>query len=538
MPTSEAKGQLAEKRVAFRARMEQQGARRAFENFSGRTAMVLPGGGARGAYEAGALLAFQDAQLPTHILSATSVGSINAAGYAAHSETLVGNAEPLVETWHDLTPTAVGIEWTRYAWMLGGLIAASAGFGNLIRYLLAERGVALHLHDPRLTWFALGLAGTAVLLFYDHLPYLLYILRNTFRRTTWKPDRKKALWSLAANAVVWSFVGLAVHSLHMHARFQALLETHPVGALLVVVGMAVLVGLYYGLERSLSQQFHRFLRLPLHGGLFPNFERGRLLRQRIPVDALRASPIRVVFTTTDLEAGTVRYFSNAPPEALAALPGADRRFVAEEVSTTDDLMRAVIASSALPIVYEPIELAGRQYTDGAIVATQPLRPAIRLGADVVFVVVMDPPGRTRRELKTFIDVGLRALDILMSQSLVTDLKILGDINTACESAAAESGARPEEVEIDFGTRCFRYIKIFTIRPEAPLAGTVLDFAGETIAADVLRGYSDACAQIENFLAYAPQARFGQPRRTLRFSPERPAPQSGSGAPGRHPTPSA
>ena len=56
-----------------------------------RIAVVLSGGGARGAYEAGALLAFQDAQVPTHILAATSVGSINAADYAARSQTLVGN---------------------------------------------------------------------------------------------------------------------------------------------------------------------------------------------------------------------------------------------------------------------------------------------------------------------------------------------------------------------------------------------------------------------------------------------------------------
>ncbi len=513
--------------------MEEQGARRVWETFSGRIGMVLPGGGARGAYEAGVLLAFQDAAVPTHILAATSVGSINAAAYAAHSSTLVGNAERLVETWYDLTPTAVGIEWTRYAWMLGGLIAASAGFGNLLRYLAAERGIALHLHDPRLTWFALGLAGAAVLLFYDRLPYLLYVLRNLFRRTTWTPDRRKVLASLAANAVVWGFVALAVHSLHVHARFQALLQSHPPALVIVGVAMAALAGAYLWLRPSLGREFHRFLRLPLHGGLFPNFERGRLLRQRIPVGRLRTSPMRVIFTTTDLEAGTVRYFSNVPPEVLAELSGADRKFVAEEVSTADDLMRAVIASSALPIVYEPLELEGRQYTDGAIVATQPLRPAIRLGADVVFVVVMDPPGRGRRELKTFIDVGLRALDILMSQSLVTDLKMLGEINAACERAAAEHRLRPEEVEIDLGTRCFRYLKIFTIRPQAPLAGTVLEFAEDTIAGDILLGYRDAGAQIEQFLAYAPQARLGRPKRTLRFTPEQPAPQSNSGAAGRH-----
>ena len=39
------------------------------------------------------LMAFQDAEVPTHILTATSIGSINAASYAAHSEGFVGKAD-------------------------------------------------------------------------------------------------------------------------------------------------------------------------------------------------------------------------------------------------------------------------------------------------------------------------------------------------------------------------------------------------------------------------------------------------------------
>ena len=86
-------------------------AARIIAGFPGRIGVVLSGGGARGSYEAGVLLAFQDAQLPTHILAASSVGSINAASYAANSSTLVGNAEPLLDSWAQVTPPAVGIDW-------------------------------------------------------------------------------------------------------------------------------------------------------------------------------------------------------------------------------------------------------------------------------------------------------------------------------------------------------------------------------------------------------------------------------------------
>src|SRR5438105_7333077 len=118
---------LNSERAQFRSRLAAHAvAARIMASFPGRIGVVLSGGGARGAYEAGVLLAFQDAQLPTHILAASSVGSINAAFYAAHSSTLVGNAEPLVDSWAEISSPAVGIDWSRYIFMLAGLVAATA----------------------------------------------------------------------------------------------------------------------------------------------------------------------------------------------------------------------------------------------------------------------------------------------------------------------------------------------------------------------------------------------------------------------------
>src|SRR6266852_9987046 len=110
MPTLDSIPELAQVRAAFCAHMEAAGAAKVLEQFTGRIAVALSGGGARGAYEAGALLAFQDAKLPTHILTATSVGSINAASYASHSSSLVGNAESLIESWTQVSPPAMGID--------------------------------------------------------------------------------------------------------------------------------------------------------------------------------------------------------------------------------------------------------------------------------------------------------------------------------------------------------------------------------------------------------------------------------------------
>ena len=118
--------------------------------FSSRVGVVLSGGGARGAYEAGVLMAFQDAQVPTHIIAATSVGSINAASYAAQAEGLVGKAEPLIDAWLDLTPATLGIDWSRYIFLLAGLIAASAGIGNFLWLWMQEHGIFLQAHHPKI----------------------------------------------------------------------------------------------------------------------------------------------------------------------------------------------------------------------------------------------------------------------------------------------------------------------------------------------------------------------------------------------------
>ena len=517
MSHADTKGRLTEERAAFRAQMEKADAVSVWKNFAGRTAIVLSGGGARGAYEVGALLAFQDAGLPSHIITATSVGSMNAASYVAHSKNSVGNAEPLVETWHSLIPPAVGIEWTSYAWRLAGLVAASAGFGNLILYLLSERGLSIHLHEPALTWLTLGLAGTVLLLLYDYLPYIGYVLRVFFRGSSWKPERRKTILSVFANVTFWGFVVVVFRSLHVPTRLAEFIRLHPVVAVCAAAVLVLGVVLYRLWFAPLSLLLHQFLRLPLRGGLFTNYERGRLLRERVTSEQLRASPIRLVFTATDLETGKARYFSNTPPERLAADPGADARFVAEEVATVEDLLRAVVASSAMPIVYEPVPLEGRLYTDGGIVTNQPVRPAIRLGADVLFLVMVNAPVNQRATARTFIDVGLRSLSILMRQSLMTDLKILNDVNALCERAATEFRLHPEEIEIDFGTRRYRYIRAFIIHPARPLGGSELDFGGGTTGPAILHGYNDARAQIENFLAYAPQARFGRPKRLLRYS---------------------
>jgi predicted acylesterase/phospholipase RssA len=467
-----------------------------------RIGVVLSGGGARGAYEAGVLLAFGHAQLPTHVISAASIGSINAASYVANSEGLVGNAENLVDSWSELTPAVVGIEWFRYIFVLTGLIAASAGFGNLLLAWIKEHHVVfVHTEHPSLAWLALGIAGTSVLFFHHELSYLSYVIGHRLKQRRWKPDPIKLKQSLVANLMVWGCVSLFLAIAHVHLFALDLIDEDTRPTTFLLIGIFTLCGIAGVIFRERLSRFSRtFIRLPLRSGLFANYERTRFLRGRIPVERLRAAAIQTIFTATDVQAGVERFFSNQSREKLAVDRRIDPQFI-DEVEDVNDTMMAVIASSAFSIVYETVPLGEHMYTDGGIVANQPIRPAVRMGADVVFLVMVEPRKQSHHEVKTFLDVGIRALDILMSQNLKADLKTLSTINRQCEYHAAKLGVRPEQLVMKNGYRAFSYLKTIVIAPDEDIAATPLDFDGDVTAPAIVQGYRDGITAVLDFAEY-------------------------------------
>lgn len=507
-------GPLAEARAAFCAQMESCGARQAWQAFPGRTAAVLFGGGARGGYQAGALLAFQDAGLPTHIVTATSIGSINAAGYVAHSEGLVGNAETLVKAWSRLSAPDVGIDWTPYLSMFIGLVIASVGFGNLMIEILAAHGFRLHPHEAVLTWFVVGIGGAVLLLLSAQPLYPAYVVRGLSQSGSRGPAWARATLSLLGVLAIAVFVGVAAHSIHLHSRFLELFRHHPAASLLVTAAAAIVILHRRQYPACWSRFAQRVLYLPLRAALFTDYQRERLLREHIPIDPLRASAIHTLFATVDLETGSTRFFCNHPPDQLVSERDVDADFVAQEAAVADDLIQAVMASSALPLAFEPVRIADRLYSDGAIAGDRPLRPAIRLGANVLFLVLTQPTGPSARAPKSFLDVGARAFDILMTQNLTADLQRLNGINATCERLAAQLSQPPEQVHYELGSRRYRYIKPFIIGPAASLETGLLGFRPKTTIPAVLQGYRDAAVQIANFLNYTQNARFGQVGRVL------------------------
>ena len=493
--------------------------------FSSRVGVVLSGGGARGAYEAGVLMAFQDAQVPTHIIAATSVGSINAASYAAHAEGLVGKAEHLIDAWLDLTPATLGIDWSRYIFLLAGLIAASAGVGNFLWLWMQDRGIFLQTSHPRFTWFALAIAGISILLFADKLSYIGYVGVKYVRKHDWEPDWRKTWVSIGANVLVWGFIVLFVAFTYIHLPLNDNGSFRITPRVPMIFAILIALGVYRLLQDPLSKLSHRFLRMPLRTGLFPNFDRIKFLRARIPDDQLRNSAIRVIMTATDIQRGLARFFSNATVETLVNDPGAHEEFIRREVESPQDLVLAAVASSAYTFAYEAVTMDGRLWTDGGIMTNQPVLPALRLGADVLFLVLIAPlenAGADQTEaIKTFLDVGVHAVDILISKNFKSDIAMLSSINRLCTVYAAEMGVKPEQLELEIGKQFYRFVKFFNIAPQKPLQADALDFDSEIISPIIVQGYRDTRSVIQNFLEYECSRPARDSRRIVRLAVERP-----------------
>ena len=67
----------------------------------GKKAVVLSGGGARGAYQAGAWKALRELDYQFDIVTGTSVGALNAAMMAS------GDFERAIMLWQEISPEAV-----------------------------------------------------------------------------------------------------------------------------------------------------------------------------------------------------------------------------------------------------------------------------------------------------------------------------------------------------------------------------------------------------------------------------------------------
>lgn len=110
-----------------------------------------------------------------------------------------------------------------------------------------------------------------------------------------------------------------------------------------------------------------------------------LLRDRLPVERIpghveRGHVCGVAVTATSYHTGTAITFFDALPEVVAWTRST--RLGVRSTLTVDH----VLASTAIPMFFPPVPIAGSWYGDGCVRMTAPLSPAIHLGAQRIVAI--------------------------------------------------------------------------------------------------------------------------------------------------------
>jgi predicted acylesterase/phospholipase RssA len=129
---------------------------------------------------------------------------------------------------------------------------------------------------------------------------------------------------------------------------------------------------------------------------------------------------RLAINTVDAHTGrVVRYVTTRtrmtrPPD-----------YVVVDAITVD----MVLASASIPLLFPPVEIAGRLLWDGGLLVNTPLAPVVALGADeIVTVLVTEPPDIVRGPFQHFGRAVERTVDAILENAYNVDRKLLLDRN--------------------------------------------------------------------------------------------------------------
>ena len=214
-----------------------------------------------------------------------------------------------------------------------------------------------------------------------------------------------------------------------------------------------------------------------------------LIAKNVSMPGIRNSRKKLRIIATDWEAGVPRVFTN---EDMTDAEGA----------------AAIMASTAIPGVFPPVDLNGTIYVDGGVVMNTPLKPAMQAGADNIHVISLVPAiGRIESdELDNTLEAMLRLVQILLSSAVQEDIATAGWINAGLD--AMERTKAGEDISTDQlrdfvrvadqlktraaeGSRFHRVI-IHHYQPSRSLGSPLglLDFTRSNIESLIARGFDD------------------------------------------------
>jgi len=420
--------------------------------------LVLAGGGGKGAYEGGALLALYDCGLHRYeAIAGTSVGALNAA--LAHQLFNTKDRDIVARLWADLSPRRV-LRWSFYRTPLGLLmrigIFFSAGVTLLMAHLMemleSKRSSrsniwsgALYRAGELAVLIPLGLVLVMVLL-------ILVILRG------WPPDFSYA-FTIAFGAII--AIGMFLKTRDIVGRYLSLASNAP-------------------LQQT--------------------------IRENINVTSLRRTGPPVYCTmareTTWWDPFEVSEWSNVSDGATRA--GRPPVYLSlAEAESDDEAMEWLLQTAALPEIFPRKPVRGRYAVDGGVADNVPIYPVAIHKVDRIIVVYLDH--RLTRNKWFYRDEAARTW-------WMAELKAWSELDTRQRANATRQnyikehgpigGERPKLIPLEPWLLVSE--QFLPIAPRASvgnlLTGT-LNFTAKKARRLLKLGYSDALLWIEGYAKF-------------------------------------
>ena len=451
-----------------------------------RIALVLSVGGALGAYEVGVLRVLETAGIRPAILAGVSVGAVNAVLWRANGF----RTDPLERVWATLRASSIGMRWiTLMACALGAFVATLAGVQILLTLAGSPElspGILFHRPGP------VGSSVTASVL--DVLAWLLVaVLGIVIIHGSRGAEDSLARLSRARHPH-WLHRGygwlLALGTAaHVATWAVGIPWPHRFSASLLLVGALVWVANRPGQTGDWTRRL--FLRLlPETGGrgLWGSHARRRLI-QRVVAEgdpgALVGAEVHLLISACAIGSGQMGYFVNWPePSATFRARIAASLGEVIPLRTPEEVIEAAVASSAIPVVFEPVRVGPREFVDGGVFANQPLHAVLADDADAIVVVLVSPssgPPASARE-PNLLELAARLLGIANWRDLQTELRGLpADWGTGTPMAGGAARAEPPPGPA----------RVCVVEPAGALPGGLYAFSSANAAELRRRGERDA-----------------------------------------------
>jgi NTE family protein len=151
--------------------------------------------------------------------------------------------------------------------------------------------------------------------------------------------------------------------------------------------------------------------------------------------------------------------------------------------------RAVLASTSIPLVWSPVDVSTLypQMVDGGVRNISPLGDVLDADPDEVVIINCDPeePPVRITPFRNAVDIGIHTLEIMMNETLVTDIREFIRINRNVQEAAAAGVTLHKE-----NGDPYKYYDYKLIQPDENL-GDTLDFSKEVIQMRMDAGWEKA-----------------------------------------------